>query len=107
VTLRRLVQFLVLIALALSPFGRIGVSQAMTGHGPMAMAGHCAGQPMSDGDKGHRMAVDCMIACAAMAAAPSPFALPPPIHACMPIAAPMTRLTGIRPEADPPPPRTA
>jgi hypothetical protein len=104
VTRRRLVQLLVLIALAAAPFGRIGASQAMTGH---AMTAHCAGQPMPAGDKGHRMAVDCMIACAAMAPAPAPFALPPPLLASVPIGLPLSRLSGIRPEADPPPPRTA
>ena len=106
-TRRRLIQFLVLIALAVAPFGRIGASQAMAGHAPMAMTAHCAGQPMPDGDKGHRMAVDCMIACAAMAPAPAPFVLPPPALAAAPIGPPLSRLSGIRPEADPPPPRTA
>jgi hypothetical protein len=107
VTRRRLVQFFVLIALAAAPFGRIGASHAMTGHAAMTMAAHCAGQPMPDGDKGHRLAVDCTIACAAMAPAPSPFALPPPVLAGVPTDLPLSRLSGIRPEADPPPPRIA
>jgi hypothetical protein len=97
----------VLIALAIAPFGRIGASQANAGHAPMAMTAHCAGQPMPDGDKGHRTAVDCMIACAAMAPAPAPFALPPPALAAAPFGLKSTPLSGIRPEADPPPPRTA
>jgi hypothetical protein len=106
VTSRRLVQFLVLLALAVAPFGRIGASQAMARHA-MAMPAHCAGQPMPDGDRGHRMAVDCMIACAAMAPAPALFALPPPALAAAPFGLPSSFLSGIRPEADPPPPRTA
>lgn len=110
-TCRRLVQFLVLTALAIAPFGRIGMAQAMAGHvsmashAPMAMTAHCAGQPMPDGDKGHR--TDCMIACAAMAPAPAPFALPPPALAAAPIGLAAGFPSGIRPEADPPPPRTA
>jgi hypothetical protein len=106
VTRRRLVQLLLLIALAAAPFGRIGASQAMTERA-MTMAAHCAGQPMPAGDKSHRMAADCMIACAAMAPAPSPLALPPPALASAPTDLPLSRLSGIRPEADPPPPRTA
>jgi hypothetical protein len=107
VTRRRLIQFLVLIALALAPFGRIGAAQAMAGHGPMAMTAHCAGQLMPGGDKSHPMAVDCMIACAAMAPAPASFALPPPTLAAAPVGLPLSLLSGIRPEAEPPPPRTA
>lgn len=106
-TRRRLVQLLILIALATAPFGRIGASQAMTGYAAMTMAAHCTGQPMPDGDKRHRTAADCMIACAAMAPAPSPFALPPPVLASAPIDLPLSRLSGIHPEADPPPPRSA
>jgi hypothetical protein len=106
VTSRRLVQFLVLIALTVAPFGRIGVSQAMAGHGAMAMPAHCGGQPMPDGEKGHRMTLDCMIACAAMAPAPASFTLPPPALAAAPIARAAPFLSGVRPEAEPPPPRT-
>jgi len=107
VTSRRLVQFLVLIALAVAPFGRIGAAQATAGHAAMAMTVHCAGQPMPDGDKGHRMAPDCMIACAAMAPAPAPFVRPLPALAAAPFGLPSPFLFGIRPESDPPPPRTA
>jgi hypothetical protein len=106
VTSRRLVQILVLIALTVAPFGRIGASQAMAGQGAMAMSAHC-GQPMPDGDKGHRMALDCMIACAAMAPAPTSFTLPPPALVAAPIARAAPLLSGVRPEAEPPPPRIA
>jgi hypothetical protein len=102
---RRLVQLLILLALATAPFGRIGMVQAAGHHPPMAMAGHCGGQQMPDRDKGH--AIDCTIACAAIAQAPAPFLLPPPA----PDAAPAARLAafppGIHPGADPPPPRFA
>jgi hypothetical protein len=107
VTSRRLVQLILLLALTLAPFGRIGASQAMAGHGAMAMPAHCADQPVPDGDKGHRMAVDCMVACAAMIPAPAFISQPPPALASAPVAPAASRLDGIRPEADPPPPRTA
>jgi hypothetical protein len=104
---RRLVQLLVLAALVLAPFGRLGLAQATPHHAPMAMNAHCAGQPMPDQGKSHRMAVDCMIACAAMAAAATPFMPPPPARRAVPSATPASLLAGIRPQADPPPPRQA
>jgi hypothetical protein len=107
VTRRRLVQLFVLAALVLAPFGRIGVAQAkaMPNHGAMA-ASHCAGQPTPDTRKDRRTAADCMIACAVMAPAAAPVFVPPP--AAEAVQAPVARLfllSGIRPEADPPPPR--
>jgi hypothetical protein len=107
VTRRRLVQLFVLLALVLAPFGRIGMAQAkaVPDHGAM-MAAHCAGQLMPDPDKSHGMAVDCTIACAAMApAAAAPFDAPAPAPTAMPEARAASHLAGIRPEADPPPPR--
>jgi hypothetical protein len=104
---RRLVQLFVLAALLLAPFGRLGLAQATPHHAPMAMNAHCAGQPMPDRGKSQRMAVDCMIACAAVAAVAAPFVLPPPAARAAPSATPASFLAGIRPEADPPPPRQA
>jgi hypothetical protein len=106
VTRRRLVQLFVLAALLLAPFGRIGMAQAeaMPDRGS-TMAAHCAGQPMPDSDKGHRMGIDCMIACAVVAPAAA-FALAPrAVAEPAPVTMPTFLLTGIRPEADPPPPR--
>lgn len=104
---RRLVQLFVLAALVLAPFGRLGLAQATPHHAPMAMNAHCAGQPVPDRGKSHKMAVDCMIACAAMAAAGALFILPLPAPRAAPSARPTSLLAGIRPEADPPPPRQA
>jgi hypothetical protein len=106
VSRRRLVQLFVLAALVLAPFGRLGIAQAMTMRAA-PMASHCAGQPMPSQDKDHRMAVDCMIACAAMAPAAAPFVLPRPAPRALPSAIVVARLFGIRPEAEPPPPRRA
>jgi hypothetical protein len=104
---RRLVQLFVLAALVLAPFGRLGMAQATPHHAPMAMNAHCAGQPMPDQGKSHKMAVDCMIACAAMASAAAPFVPPRPVLQAQPSAMPAATLSGIRPEAEPPPPRRA
>jgi hypothetical protein len=108
VSRRRVVQILILAALVLAPFGRLGMAQAMARHdAPMATASHCAGQPLPDGDKGHKMAVDCMIACAAMAPVPAVLFVPLIAIEAAVAASPLPRLAGIRPEADPPPPRQA
>ncbi len=106
-SLRRLLPFLMLAALVLAPFGRMGIAEAkaMPHHMPDATASHCAGQPMPDGDEGGRMAVDCMIACAAMAPAAALPSAPPAAREAAPAAGPNFILAGIRPEADPPPPR--
>ena len=118
-TPRACLRLLLLAALLLAPLGRIGIAQAMAapaGAGPMA--GHCAEMPAAapahhgsghhqkapDRD-GEAMAVDCMIACAAMAVAPDPFVAPPPGAVAVPSLSFLPGLTGIRPEADPPPPR--
>jgi hypothetical protein len=104
---RRLVQIFVLAALLLAPVGRIGIAQATAAPDHAAMAFHCAGQPLPDANRHHKMAVDCMIACAAMAPAAAPFALPKPAPRAQPAAMAVSTLFGIRPEADPPPPRRA
>lgn len=107
VSLRRLLPLFVLIALVMAPFGRMNAAEAkaMPHHLSSAIAPHCAGQPMSDGDKGGRVAIDCMIACAVMAPAATPSFAPPPAAEAVPVAIPSFLLAGIRPEADPPPPR--
>jgi hypothetical protein len=118
VTLRACLRLLLLAAMLLAPIGRIGIAQAMAVPASGAMTGHCAGMPAAApahhrGDRhpgapqkhDERMAVDCMIACAAMASAPALIVAPPPVAAALPGAIILTSLTGIRPEADPPPPR--
>jgi hypothetical protein len=118
VTLRAL-RLLLLAAMLLAPLGRIGVAQAMAAPAtaPPAMAGHCADSPAAapaHHGGGHeqapqqdneRRAVDCMIACAAMTTTPAPFVAPAPPAASLPGAPLLSSLTGIRPEAEPPPPR--
>jgi hypothetical protein len=107
VRFRRLLPFLVLLALVLAPFGRMGAAEAkaMPHRMPAAMAAHCSGQPMPDSDKGRRVSIDCMIACAAMAPAAAPILVPPPAAEAAPVATLALLATGLRPEAEPPPPR--
>ncbi|HYD14525.1 MAG TPA: hypothetical protein VEC11_16890 [Allosphingosinicella sp.] len=117
--MRGALRFLLLAAMLLAPVGRIGIAQAMAmpANAPAAMAGHCADMPAA-APAGHggahkqapqqddeRKAVDCMIACAAMTTAPAPFVAPAPLAEAMPGALQLSSLSGIRPEADPPPPR--
>jgi len=104
---RRLVRIVILAALLLAPVGRIGIAQAMAAPPHAAMASHCAGRPLPDSNRHHRMAVDCMIACAAMAQVPATSFEPPIAVETAVAASPLPRLAGIRPEADPPPPRFA
>jgi len=118
-TLRACLRLLLLAALLVAPVGRIGIAQAMAMPAASGvMAGHCAGMPAAspaqhrDGrhskapqKQNERMAVDCMIACAAMATAPAPFVAPAPAAAALPATPFLASLIGIRPEADPPPPR--
>ena len=100
---RRALQLLVLVALMLAPFGRIGMTEAQAM--PRLMAAHCGDRPMPGPIKGHAMSVDCTIACAAMAPPAVSGFTPPPAAATVPAAAPVSFLAGVRPEADPPPPR--
>lgn len=100
---RRALQLLVLAALMLAPFGRIGLAEARAM--PQMMAAHCGDRPMPGPVKGHAMSVDCTIACAAMAPPAASGFTPPPAAATVPAAAPVSFLAGVRPEADPPPPR--
>jgi hypothetical protein len=104
VSLRRASQLLVLAALMLAPFGRIGMAEARYGPGMMTM--HCAGQVPSGDVRGHPIGVDCLIACAAMAPQAA-FAFAPPARPAkaVPAAKPALVLAGVRPDADPPPPR--
>ena len=118
----RTLRLLLLAAMLLAPVGRMGIAQAMAtpADAPAAMATHCAdmpaaapvpparhhghhGQAPAQGDE--QKAVDCMVACAAMASAPAPFVAPAPLADALPNAPLLSSLTGLRPEADPPPPR--
>lgn len=119
VTMRACLRLLLLAALLLAPVGRIGIAQAMAAPAAAgATAGHCADMPaaapahhqgsrhqQSPAQDHEGMAVDCMIACAAMATAPEPFVAPAPGAVATPAATFLSSLTGIQPEADPPPPR--
>lgn len=102
-SLRRALELLVAAAVMLAPFGRIGMAEAHAV--PQMMAAHCGDQPMPGPAKGHAVSVDCTIACAAMATAAAPGLAPPPAAATLLVAAPTPFIAGVRPEADPPPPR--
>ena len=103
----RTLRLLLFAALLLAPLGRIGLAEAAGGTAPAA-TGHCserpAPRPKAPGHDG--VMVDCAIACAAIAALPTPFA--PPSQACgeaAPVAARLSDLVGILHAAELPPPR--
>lgn len=104
----RSLRLLLFVALLLAPLGRIGMAEAAAP--AAAMSGHCADmpghEPVPAGHEGST--VDCAIACAAIAALPTPFAPPPP--ACVkaaPVAARLSDLVGIHHDAELPPPRAS
>lgn len=100
---------LALVATLIGPFGRLGMAEAaaMPTHAmPMAMAGHCEDVPASE--PGHpAKQIDCMIACAVVLAAASPELNRTAEPLDLPRPAAPEAFTGIRPEAEPPPPRRA
>lgn len=107
-TIRRVSFLALLLALMLAPLGRMGMAEAaaMPHHAPeMAMAGHCADMPSPAPEKSDKMAIDCAIACAGVAA--MEVAVPLPITPARVAPRPLapTTFAGIHPEADPPPPR--
>lgn len=102
----KLLRLLVLLALLVAPFGRMAAAEAMTmpEHSAMAMPGHCDPMPAPDpGDE--ERSIDCMIACAAVTGAESPQLRAPRPAASLPVGLVRTGLSGLHPEADPPPPR--
>jgi hypothetical protein len=114
VTLRACLRLLLFAALLLAPLGRIGVAQATAASSATGMTMlHCAEMPApapghhqkAPGPENERMGVDCMTACAAMTTAPAPFVMPPPAAMAPPTMSLLASLSGIQPEADPPPPR--
>ena len=112
--MRAALRLLLLAAMLLAPLGRIGMAQASTGHCAEVPAatqhggGHHRTQPQQAprDDKG-QAAIDCMIACAAMAPAPAAIVAPPADTIVLPGVPRLTSLTGILPEAETPPPRRA
>lgn len=106
-TFRRLLPLLTLLALLVAPFGRMAAAEAMVmpHHQAAAMPGHCDEMPAGDEDGADKTAIDCMIACAAMAVAETPNLVASPDVAPAPISLTLPDLPGLNPEAEPPPPR--
>lgn len=111
VTARRILHLLVLAGLVLAPLGRIGLAQAqalaMSHSAPAAMAAHCPGEPAPTSDRDKSDRIDCMTACTAIAAPVGPVFTPAPACGMVRVALATFALAGIRPEAEPPPPRVA
>ena len=102
-----LLRLLVLLVLLAAPFGRMAAAEAMTmpQHAQMAMAGgHCDTMPAPEPGDADR-SIDCMIACAMLAHADGPSLQAPLPTASAPLRRVPAGLSGLHPEADPPPPR--
>ena len=78
---------------------------ATTHHAPMATTGHCQDMPSPDHKKADKAAIDCMIACAAVASAEGVSPSVPVSVADAPVSVLLPLVSGLHPEADPPPPR--
>ena len=100
---RYLLSLLALVALATMPFGHM---RASAQGAPAAAAGHCHGSPTAP-VKTDRAAIDCAIACAAIAPSGPAAADRLPIATPGPEPAVLPAYSETRPEADPPPPRIA
>lgn len=103
---RRLMPFLVLLALLFAPYGRVQAQPAVQQAPSMAMAGHCDPAPADAPTPAHKGSIDCMIACAAtpaLNAAAMPAMLP--AEAAAPFTAVVAPIAGLNHAAEPPPPR--
>ena len=105
-TLRRLLTLFALVALAVSPFGRMAAAEAMAvpDHRLTTAAGHCDEQPTPE-DRTDPAGIDCLVACAAMAATAEVAIPAAPAAASEPQATILPDFIGLHPEAEPPPPR--
>lgn len=106
-TPRSLTPLLVLLALLAAPFGRMGMAEAAMPHhaAPMAMSGHCADMPTPEPGKPAKAAIDCMIACAALATESAAEMIYAALDPVVIAQRPLLSLHGIQPEAADPPPR--
>ena len=103
--MRHFLFVLAALALIIAPFGRMGAAEAMPHHSPGAMAGHCNDmEPPADGPS-DTSAIDCMIACATLAAAAGPTLETGASEITVPLARAVRFFAGIALVADPPPPR--
>ena len=103
---RRILPLLTLLALLVAPFGRMASAETVTmmehAAAAAALPGHCSDTPEQDRPE---RSIDCMIACAAMAAADAPSLAPAPLTQTAPESLPSASFAGLNPAADPPPPR--
>lgn len=106
--MRGLMSILALLALLVSPFGRAAAAEAVPAahHSASAMAGHCDEGAAPDQPQGDvTRTIDCMIACATVAAADAAAFEPVEQSAPPLVALPIILFTGLGHGADPPPPR--
>jgi hypothetical protein len=108
---RAFLRLFVVLTMLMAPIGMSGGHAAMAApRAPdSAAGGHCAdmagGHQQAPGDKAPGKSIDCMIACACVPTPGVQLADPPLALAGPQPAMIVSRIGGINPAADPPPPR--
>jgi len=112
VIIKQLVRFLTLLALLLAPFGMLGgpAAAAQTGSGEVqAGSGHCAEMAADHAPAQTPEApardIECMMACACMPPLAPGLSAPPLRGEAPQPTLPSLILSGLSPQAEPPPPR--
>jgi hypothetical protein len=112
-TASRLVRLLTVLALLLMPLAMAGQGHAIAAapHHEIATdgAGHCADTKPDDGsdERGAGTAAQCMMACAALPAAGAPLPAARTVLRTAVTGTPVAGITGLAPESETPPPRSA
>ncbi|MGQ0590244.1 MAG: hypothetical protein ACT4N8_12060 [Sphingosinicella sp.] len=107
---RLFLSLVMLLALLVAPFGRMAAAEAMAAphhSSPPPRAALPRDMPAPDRapeDRG-AMTIDCLVACATIAAAEAPALAALEPLAVSPASRALTAFIGIHPEAEPPPPR--
>ena len=112
-TASRLVRFLAMLALLLMPLAMAGQGHAVAAapHHETASdtAGHCADMDsdQSTEERGSSTSAQCLMACAALPAADAPLPAARTVFRASATGTPAAGITGLAPESETPPPRTA
>ena len=92
------------MALLMAPFGRMAAAESSSHH-PQSPIAHCDDMPQPADDAPEESVIDCMIACATLAAANTKSVEFVEAEPAPPEARIFPRVAGIKLTADPPPPR--
>ncbi len=96
-----------MLALLFAPFGRMAAAEAMAAPAAhhMTAGGHCQDMPAPEDPESTPTAIDCAVACAVVAPPCAPAVAAAPRLVQPQAGARLATFSGVKPEADPPPPR--